>query len=431
MGFVGSLGLLYFFFRELLLHLPALFLARHAFQAARKARGPNAEPWVVCIGDNLDEVNGIALASRVQLKELRKQGLPVFLFGVAFHTHTPRTEPPDEAIILAPGRYSVDQAGYSHSELVVVHLDAFLDFLKKYPVDIAEFETPGPVMGLCLIACKILGIQTLSHYRTDIMVYSEMLMKYRFGKWFVQSWTRWATRLAGPVIVPSEAYREKVAAMGVPPHRIHKLPRGVDLGSFHPNMRDRAIFRTWNIPDDGFFLLFVGRISMEKNLLHLGEAFEAALGQNPNLRLILVGDGPYKNELEKKLQPLGRVHFTGILKGEVLSKVFASADLFVFPSLTDTFGNSVVEALASGCPCIVSDRGGPQEILEPGKCGAIFQYQQPQSLQREILKLSTNPEKLAQYRLAARSRAELFSHENAVTAFWKFYQSLFSPSKKT
>jgi glycosyltransferase involved in cell wall biosynthesis len=428
MGFRGASGMVYFFLRELLFHLPAIWRARQTYQRALRT-SPHTEPWIACVSDNLDEINGIALASRVQLRELRRQGRNAFLFGVAFHTREARREDPDQAIVLAPGSYSVDQAGYSHSELAVVRLDAFLDFLREHPVDIIEFQTPGPVMGLCLIAAKIIGIKTLSHYRTDIMTYSEMLMKHRFGKWFVQTWTKTATRLAGPVIVPSETYRQKVAAMGIADARIHKLPRGVDLAAFHPRHRDRSLWRALGIPEDAFCLLYVGRVSAEKNLTPLADAFLEALQRKPSLHLIVIGDGPFREELERHLRACDHAHFTGVLNGEALSQAFASADLFVFPSLTDTFGNSVIEALASGLPCLVSDEGGPREIVQPGVCGEIFHHQDPLSLRDSILSLANDPKRLERYCAAARLRAEEFTYENSAQAFWNLYTSLWkSPS---
>ncbi len=422
MGFRGASALVCCFFGELLRQIPALWRARRRYRHVRSNR--RAEPWVACVSDNLDEVNGIALASRIQLRELRRLGKPAYLFGVAFHTRPPRCEEPDGAVVLAPGRFSVDQAGYPNSELVVPRLDAFFDFVGAHPVDLVEFETPGPVMMLVLIACKALGIRTLSHYRTDILIYSDTLMQHRYGKWFVQTWTKLATRWAGPVIVPSEAYREKVAALGVAPDRIYKLPRGVDLSAFHPHYRDPSIWSELGIPADGFLLLYVGRVSAEKNLAALAKAFAAAAEVRNDLRLIVVGEGPLRRELENGLRRGGRVHFTGVLSGEALARAFASADLFVFPSLSDTFGNSVIEALASGLPCLVSDAGGPREIVVPGACGEIFVHADPSALRDGILALAGDADRLARYRVSARARAEEFTNESAATAFWNFYREL-------
>lgn len=422
-GFPGIPLFVLAFFRELVFNLPAMLALRFRHRRALRAAA-RTEPWVACIGDNLDEVNGIALASRIQLRELRRQGHKAFLFGVAFHTRAPRRDGPEGSVVLAPGRISIDQAGYAQSELVVVRLRAFLDFLRENPVDVAEFETPGPVSALCMIAARVAGVRTLSHYRTDIIVYSDVLMKGRLGKFGVQWWTRMFTRLCGPVVVPSSSYGDKVAAMGVPRDRIHKLPRGVDLEFFRPDLRDAGIWARFGIPEDGFKLLFVGRVSLEKNLAVLCDAFLEALARRPDLRLVVVGDGPYLETMRERLRSCGRAHFTGVLRDGTLARVFASADLFVFPSLADTFGNSVVEALASGLPCLVSDEGGPREIVEPERCGRVFAHRVPGALRDGILDLASDPARLASWSTAARARALTFSYDAAANAFWQLYKEV-------
>jgi glycosyltransferase involved in cell wall biosynthesis len=406
----------------LLVNLPRALRLRVWRRHAKRSRHGGLS--AVCVSDNLDEVNGIALASRIQLRELRKQGRSAFLFGVAFHTRTPRRDGPDGSLVLAPGRFSMDQAGYAHSELVVLRLRSFLDFLRANPVDLIEFETPGPVSSLCLIMAKVAGIPTASHYRTDIIVYSEVLMKGRIGIRLVQWWTRAFTRLAGPVIVPSEAYRDKVVAMGVPAARVRKLPRGVDLEFFRPDLRDPSIWADFGIPDDGTKLLYVGRVSLEKNLDALVTAFFEALRIRPDLRLVVTGDGPWLEEMKRVMASCDRAHFTGTLRDGKLARVFASADIFVFPSLADTFGNSVVEALASGLPCLVSDEGGPREIVVPGECGDIFAHRDSAALAQGMLALAGDPGRVARYRENARLRALKFSYEAAAKAFWDFYEEI-------
>jgi glycosyltransferase involved in cell wall biosynthesis len=426
MGPLGVAGFLFFFFGELLANLPEMLRLRRRRARAGKGAGVplSRKPRVVCVSDNLDEVNGIALASRIQLRELRRLGYHAWLYGVAFHTREPRREGADEALTLSPGVYSVDQAGYSHSELAIPRLRTFIEFLEANDIDLIEFETPGSVSHLCLAVALVAGIPTVSHYRTDIINYSETLIRFRLGVAFVQFWTRLFTRNAGPVIVPSEAYRGKVAAMGVPAARIHRLPRGVDLTAFNPSYRDENFWAAQGVPADGFKLLYVGRVSAEKNLEALCDAFPGALKRNPELRLIVVGDGPWLDEMKARLLPTERAHFTGVLHGEALARAFASSDLFVFPSLTDTFGNSVIEALASGLPCLVSDEGGPREIVVPGVCGDIFPGGDPDSLSEGIVTLSQDPERLARYRVAARLRASEFTYEAAAQAFWNLYLSI-------
>jgi len=215
--------------------------------------------------------------------------------------------------------------------------------------------------------------------------------------------------------------------MGVAPDRIHKLPRGVDLTVFAPSNRTPGFWGGMGIPEDGFKLLYVGRVSAEKNLAELCRSFDEAVGARPGLRLIVVGDGPYLEPMKASLQASeaarDRAHFTGVLRDEALSRAFASADLFVFPSLTDTFGNSVIEALASGLPSLVSDEGGPSEIVVPGACGEVFRHGEPHALRDGILALAGDPDRLARYRAGARERAAEFTYEAAARAFWNFYLS--------
>jgi len=354
-------------------------------------------------------------------------GKPVWLYGVAFHTHIPRTEEADGSVILGPGVYSVDQAGYDHSELCIPSLKHFCDFVRKHRPNLVEFESPGPVETLILFACLVLGIKTCSHYRTDINSYAELLVKNAPGVWGIQTWTKIFTLIAGPVIVPSEAYRDKVAAMGVAPRRIFKLARGVDHSAFSPELRGKGVWEAQGLPHDGLRLLYVGRVSAEKNLPLLTEVFAQLSPRYPEISLTVVGDGPYRKEMETRLAECGRVFFTGVQSGSTLSGIFADADLFVFPSLTDTFGNSVVEALASGLPCIVSDQGGPCEIVIKGECGFVFTCQpngqKDNELQKVIESAIAETARLSTMRYAARERALRFTFAASAEEFWNFYSN--------
>jgi glycosyltransferase involved in cell wall biosynthesis len=407
------------FLGELLFNLPTLISMRSWYRNVKKNHG--GEPTVAWVGDNLDEVNGIALSSRIMLRKLRDLGRDVFLFGVAFHSNAPRSEGKDGSVILAPGVFSLEQAGYHESEVVLIRLSRFLDFVRKHPPDVIEFQTPGPVSSLCLMASKIIGIKTLSHYRTDILTYSKMLVDNRLGVFLINTWTEGFTRLAGPVVVPSRAYKEKVEHMGVPSSRIYQLPRGVDLENFHPDKAKGGAWSRLGLPEDGVRLLYVGRVSREKNLDLLAESLPALFQARPDLSLTVVGEGPYRTALQARLSRYPRVRFTGVVQGETLSELFASADIFVFPSLTDTFGNSVVEALASGVPCVTSDLGGPCEIIVDGECGLVFKNGREGDFVEKILTLAGDAGKLSAFKARARERALEFDYPRVIGAFWDFY----------
>ncbi len=418
---LGAWKLIYYFKMELIRNLPGLLRLRAAYRTRRRTLDPHRAPIVLWIGDNLDEVNGIALSSRLMIRKLREKKRDAFLLGVAFHSKPPRSEGPDNEVVLLQGRYSLAQAGYATSELAIPRLDKLLAHLQDRTVDLIEFQTPGPVAVMALIVAKIAGIPTLSHYRTDILTYAKVLIRNRAGIWAIQTWTKFATRFAGPVIVPSEAYRHIMQEIGVAPNRIHKLSRGVDLQNFHP---DKAAAGTWErrgLPLHGIRLLYVGRVSREKNLELLTHAFPKLLGKCSDLTLTIVGDGPYREEMERALAKTHKAFFTGMVEGAELPELYAAADLFVFPSLTDTFGNSVAEALASGLPCITSDSGGPQEIIEDGESGVIFSRGISGDFEAKILELVLDVGRLQEFKSKARKRALQFTYEHAADDFWNFY----------
>jgi glycosyltransferase involved in cell wall biosynthesis len=162
-------------------------------------------------------------------------------------------------------------------------------------------------------------------------------------------------------------------------------------------------------------LLYVGRISKEKDLDVLALAYRQLQAEGVALRLYLVGDGPYSSTLAELLP---EATFTGYLAGEELATAYASADIFIFPSTTDTFGNVIIEAQASGLPVIVSDVGGPKELVADGVSGLITKALDPQALADAVRQLASNADLRAQ--MAARAR-ESVEHRSWPAAFQKFW----------
>jgi glycosyltransferase involved in cell wall biosynthesis len=174
-------------------------------------------------------------------------------------------------------------------------------------------------------------------------------------------------------------------------------------------------------------LLYVGRVSKEKNLPLLVHAFRGLQETVNDVGLVIVGDGPYREEMQKALEGTPSL-FTGYLEGESLSSVYASCDLFVFPSTTDTFGNVVLEAQASGLPVVVTDRGGPQETMVEGDTGVVVQGNDAVSLLITLKDLLSQPVTLKTMGQAARQYAERRSFDAAFAETWKMYADLTSPS---
>ncbi|MFW6334914.1 MAG: glycosyltransferase, partial [Desulfosalsimonas sp.] len=165
---------------------------------------------------------------------------------------------------------------------------------------------------------------------------------------------------------------------------------------------------------------YVGRISKEKNLDVLAAAYRHLCRIRKDTVLLVVGGGPYLQEMKQELAGL-RVEFAGPLFNEDLAEAYASSDLFIFPSTTDTFGNVVLEAQASGLPVIVTDQGGPKENLIDGKTGRIVPANDPNSLAQAVYQLLEHPERMLRMKENARSYMEKRTFEQAFIRSWDLY----------
>ena len=164
----------------------------------------------------------------------------------------------------------------------------------------------------------------------------------------VDSAVAWFYKAMDRVLVPSEWTSNMVKEMGVAPDKVQQVARGIDLNLFKPaEALKTPMSDTVSTASQSF--LYVGRVSKEKNLHELVATFEKVREEHADARLVIVGDGPFTDEL-KSMFPADGVVFTGMVRGEELARLYASSDIFVFPSETETFGNVVVEAQAAGLP---------------------------------------------------------------------------------
>ncbi|HEV2736257.1 MAG TPA: glycosyltransferase family 1 protein [Longimicrobiaceae bacterium] len=189
------------------------------------------------------------------------------------------------------------------------------------------------------------------------------------------------------VYAPSRSIIRELESHGI--GRLELWSRGMDTRRFSPDFRDPALRRAVGADDDTPVVLLVSRLVKEKDLADLVEMDAVLRGRGARYRLVLVGDGPMRGELEERLPD---AHFAGHQTGEALARWYASGDVFVFPSTTETFGNVVTEALASGLPAVVVDRGGPPDQIEPGENGWIARANDPADLAERVESLLRDPE---------------------------------------
>ena len=244
-----------------------------------------------------------------------------------------------------------------------------IDYFEKEEFTRIHASTPGTLGLLSLFIAKLMDIPISGTYHTDIPQYVKSLTNDTFLENVAWNYMIWFYNLMEEVMVPSSSTRQQLIQKGLEAGKARPLPRWVDTDIFSPAKRDPYLWRRYGLGDSVKFL-YVGRVSKEKDLEILARSFMTITDAGNTCNLIIAGDGPYRNELEKMLMGYP-VLFTGFLSGEELHTTYASSDVFVFPSTTDTFGNVVLEAQASGLPVIVSDEGGPKELIVNGKTGLV------------------------------------------------------------
>jgi glycosyltransferase involved in cell wall biosynthesis len=290
-----------------------------------------------------------------------------------------------------------------------------------------QSATPGP-MGLAALAiAHILKIPVNGTYHTAFPQYARYLIGDAAIEDITWKYMIWYYNQMDHIYVSSESSYQELTERGIPAKKIRILPRGIDTELFHPKKRF-ASGKGKYFAEKEITLLYVGRISREKNLPLLVQAYRTLSAKDKNLRLLVVGDGPYLNEMVASLQGT-KCNFTGYLKGEELSAAYAAADIFVFPSTTDTFGNVILEAQASGLPVIVSDQGGPCENMLPEKTGLITAGNNADSLAQAIATLAAAPERRAAMGIAARAFMEERSFANAFIRFWEMLEDTGEPTE--
>jgi len=406
---------------QILINLPSLLKQRKAYKK-RKKHPENFS--VIFYSDNLDEVNGIANSLRSVVPYLNSKGKRAHLWGSAFHTRTNGVVE-NGYVVLFPRAASMEQLGYADSELAFPYLAPVAKFLKHYPADLMELETPSPGAWMVGIAAKIMGMKVLSHYRTDVPSYTRSLVKEAWMRRYVLGLMRIFYKNTAPVISPCEAYRKILETeIKVKPKNIKVLPRGIPLENFSPELRKKN--STSNIA-----FLYVGRISAEKNIVFLEELWKEFCKENKNAELIFVGGGWYLETLKENMKEYSNVHFAGVKVGRELAEFYANADFFLFPSASDTFGNVIVESIASGTPALVTDKGGPQDIINNAskKCGWVLQFGDLNAWIEQLKKCCEMVGSLEyeQMRNACTEHSKNYTLEKMTTAQWEFFRGLLFP----
>jgi glycosyltransferase involved in cell wall biosynthesis len=325
-----------------------------AFLGSEKAKlvSREGEPRrVALVADGVGSMHGVTRT----LEEIRERGVPGFEVEVlGTDAHVDRR---------LPAVAEVEVPFYPGLEIGVPSLPALVEALAEGRYDLVHLVSPGPAgIGAALVA-RMMGVATVGSYHTELAAYAGM----RSGDARVEAGMALALRLfygaCERVLSPSAQADASLLALGIEDDAIGRWDRGVDLSRFGPERRDPGLL------PGAVNVLYAGRLTREKGADLLADAFLAARVLDPRLHLVLAGGGPEEERVRARLG--AHATFLGWLEGDALARAYASADVFLFASRTDTFGQVILEAQASGLPVVAVGEGGPAGLVEDGVSGRL------------------------------------------------------------
>ena len=250
--------------------------------------------------------------------------------------------------------------------------------------DVIHIATEGPLGWSALQAAKQLKIPVISSYHTNFHQYSK-----HYGASFlmkpIESYLRRFHNQTLATLAPTETVVNALTLSGY--KNVSLMARGVDTAQFNAKNRSENLRKSWGASHDDLIVIHVGRLAKEKNINLVIEAFNAIKKSQINAKLVFVGDGPLREDITKKCP---QAIFSGSQQGKALAEQYASADLFLFPSITETFGNVVLEALASGLCVIAYDYAAAGDIIKHETNGILVQFNQSQEFIRKALDVASN-----------------------------------------
>jgi glycosyltransferase involved in cell wall biosynthesis len=337
------------------------------------------------------EVNGVALTVQGLEQGLRNRGHEVALVR-------PRQD--DDGAGTDPVTLLVRGAGLPRYPGLKFGLPATRQLLRRWRdarPDAIYVATEGPLGWSALRAARRLGIPSATGFHTR---FDEYMRDY--GAAFLQATAlRWMRRFhngGDATLVPTHELQSFLRSQGF--SKVVRLPRAVDVAQFDPRLRDESLRAAWGVAPEGFAAIHVGRIAPEKNLDLAVRAFRELQRSRPDARFAWVGDGPAREALERDNPDFV---FCGVQRGEALARHFASGDLFVFPSHSETFGNVTLEALASGVPTVAFDYGAAREYLRDGIHGAALRDGDDAGFVHAVVRLGSDDVLRGAMRMAARA----------------------------
>jgi glycosyltransferase involved in cell wall biosynthesis len=326
---------------------------------------------LVLVTDTYFEINGVANTVKKMILEAKRRNIDFTVVTCLDEAEKIQlSKDPNTQQLLEEGRLkiftsikNIDFPEYDDLQIRFIPLLEFIKYVQEAGFTKMHVSTPGTLGLAGLLTAKILQLPAAATYHTSFPEYVENYTQDKSLEALTWRYMILFYYAFDEVIVPSRSIAELLHQRGLRNRKLLLLDRWVDFQHYHPRNRQPGFWQKHGLADEDKKIkyIYVGRVSVEKDLQTLVEAYKKLYQTNSQAYLIIVGDGPYLYEIKRQLKSFP-VIYTGFLKGQELAQAYASADVKVFPSTTDTWGYSPLEAQASGLPVIVSDKGGPARI---------------------------------------------------------------------
>ena len=367
-----------------------------AFLGAEKAKlrdRAGERPRVAILADGIGSMHGVTHT----IEQIRERGVP------GFEVEVVGTDPGVDRRL--PAAADLEVPFYEGMRLGVPGLPDLVETLAEGRYDLVHVTAPGPAGIAATLLTRLTGVPLLASYHTELAAYAGMRSESGSLEALTRAGLGAFYSAPSAVLSPSPSADASVSALGADPDRIGRWERGVDTARFDPAKADRDAF-----PGE-IKVLYAGRLTREKGVHLLAESFLRAHAADPRLHLLLAGGGPEESELRARLGD--RATFLGWLQDEELPCAYASADAFLFCSSTDTYGQVILEAAASGLPIVAVAEGGPATLIENRHTGLLCRPD-PDHLAGTLLRLASSPALREQLGAAAARAARQRSWERSM-----------------
>ncbi len=373
---------------------------------------------VAWFADIFDEVSGI-ITDTIEIHSVATEKKVPWFPITCYHTEI------NPFFVLPPILKISTHSVYKNSNLYIPNFLSVIKYLKNNEVNMIVSNTPASMGAIAMASASFLRLPWVDIYHTDVDFYMDVLMG-GFLKSFKNQAALFFLKLyhkqADLIFVRNHDYYELMLNKGHPKEKVWHYPAGVDQDRFHPRFRDRLIWDEFNIDPEKKNVLFVGRITKVKDIHFLLEFFTDYT--NKETALVLVGEGPEYEPYVEQYGEQANIHFLGTQRGETLQKIYASADLSVSPSTSETFGKVVLEAMASGTTVLTSDKGGPKDYIKDSFNGKIFKGGDYKSFKRTLLLFLEGDYDLEEMGRAAHESVKPYTVQQLFMSFWNSLKEL-------